>query len=257
MTINYGVADGIARLQIDRPERRNALDAAMRFEMAEHIEQAAADPEVRVLVLCGTPGQFCSGADLGQFAGESLPSSRQRMKRGGLRIVHALTTMEKPVIAAVDGPAIGLGWALALACDHIIASTSAWFALTYSKIGLVPDCGAAHMLVRNIGLLRAKELIFSGRKVDASEALGLGLVTETADPDTFEEQVNLLARRYAAGPTFAFGLTKLMLHRAIEPTLADFLDIETLIAPQMRFTDDYQEGTAAFREKRTPQFKGT
>lgn len=256
MTIHYSVAGGIARLVIDRPEYRNALDADMRVALAGHVEQAGADPEVRVVVLTGAGANFCAGADLRQFAGESLPSSRQRMKRGGLRIVQGLSAMEKPVIAAVAGHAIGLGWALALACDYVVASASARFACTYTRVGLVPDCGAAHMIVRNVGLLRAKELMLTGRSIDAPEAAALGLVTETVAEEHFADHVTALAERFAQGPTFSFGMTKQLLHQASEPSLADFMAIEALVAPQMRFTEDYREGTTAFREKRPPHFKG-
>ena len=256
MTIRYEVADGIGWLTIDRPERKGALSGDMREAMAEHVEAAAVDDVVRVLVLRGTPGNFCSGADLGQFKGESIPSSRQRMKRGGVKIVRTIYDMDKPVIAAVGGPAIGLGWALALCCDQIVASRSAKFVFTQGKIGLVPDCGAGYMLVRHVGLLRAKSLLLNSPQVSADEAFALGLASDVVDDDQFDSHVAQLARRLADGPTFSFGMTKRLLHEALDPSLAEFLDTEMLVAPQLRFTEDYLEGTNAFREKRQPQFKG-
>ncbi|MBG6120084.1 MULTISPECIES: enoyl-CoA hydratase/isomerase family protein [unclassified Sphingobium] len=256
MSIHYNVADGIARMVIDRPERKGALDADMRVAMVEYVEAAAVDDAVRVLVIEGTQGNFCSGADLGQFSGETIASSRQRMRRGGLRLARAIWEMEKPVVASVGGPAIGLGWAIALVCDQIVVARSARFAFTQANISLVPDCGAAYMLVRHLGLLRAKSLLFSGRMVGAQEAFDLGLASDLVDDDALADHVAALAQRLAAGPTFALGMTKHLLHQALGPSLADFLELETMIAPQLRFTEDFKEGTSAFREKRKPQFKG-
>jgi len=256
MTFAYSVQDGIGRLVIDRPERRNALDAEMRTWMADRVDEAAGDPTVRVLLITATGDTFCSGADLGQFKGESIPSSRRRMLHGGLRLVRGLWEMEKPAVAVVRGAAIGLGAAIALSCDQIVADTTARYAFTYARVGLVPDTGAAYLLTRQMGLLRAKSLLFSSRFVDAAEALSLGLVSEVVADADLATRAETIARELAAGPTFGLGMMKRLLHRAAEPSLADFMEYEALIAPQMRFTEDYVEGTSAFREKRTPQFKG-
>ena len=256
MTIAYSVQDGIARLVIDRPERRNALDAEMRVWMAGRIDEAAGDPNVRVLVISARGDTFCSGADLSQFKGESIPSSRRRMLHGGLRLVRGLWEMEKPVVAVVRGAAVGLGAAIALACDQIVVDSTARYAFTYARVGLVPDTGVAYLLTRQMGLLRAKSLLFSSRFVDAAEALSLGLVSEVVAPEDLTARADAIAQDLAAGPTFGLGMMKRLLHRSADPSLADFMEYEALIAPQMRFTEDYVEGTSAFREKRTPQFKG-
>jgi len=256
MTIAYSVQDGIARLVIDRPERRNALDAEMRVCMADRIDEAAGAPDVRVLVISARGDTFCAGADLSQFKGESIPSSRRRMLHGGLRLVRGLWEMEKPVVAMVRGAAIGLGAAIALACDQIIVDSTARYAFTYARVGLVPDTGVAYLLTRQMGLLRAKSLLFSSRFVDSAEALSLGLASEVIAPEELVARADAIARDLAAGPTFGLGMMKRLLHRAADPSLADFMEYEALIAPQMRFTEDYIEGTSAFREKRTPHFKG-
>lgn len=256
MSVTMSVAEGVARIVIDRPERRGALTAEMRQALGGFVDAASEDPAVRTILLTGTAGHFCAGADLEQFGEEGLPASRQRMRRGGHRIARGLHGADKPVVAAVGGPAIGLGWSLALACDLIVASESARFGMTFARVGLVPDTGAAYFLARQIGLMRAKELVFSGRIIDSAEAQTLGLVNRVVPDDRLEAEAAALSAQLAEGPTFALGLAKQMFHAALGPGLSEFLEIERLVGPQLRFTDDLHEGTRAFRERRSARFSG-
>jgi len=156
----------------------------------------------------------------------------------------------------VNGPAVGLGWTLALACDMVIASDTARFAMTYRKLGLIPDCGALYFLGRQLGSYVAMELLYSARFVEAQEALQLRLVNQVVPAQELQSTVAALAADLAQAPTFALGLTKMLMHKALEPGLEAFLDTETLAPPQLRHTADYAEGIAAFREKRKPVFQG-
>ena len=172
------------------------------------------------------------------------------------RLIRNLVNIEKPVIAAVRGPAVGVGWSLALACDLVIASDTARFAQVFRNIGLVPDGGAIWFLTQYLGTLRAKELVFSGRRIDAHEAHALGLVTRVvpdADLDTVAWQV---AREYAAGPTYALGLDKKLFKLMHQPALETLLDAEAWTQGQALASEDHKEGLRAFREKRAPDFKG-
>jgi 2-(1,2-epoxy-1,2-dihydrophenyl)acetyl-CoA isomerase len=257
MTIEYDVTDGVAAVVINRPEKRNAMNREMRGAFADAIERAGADPAVRAVLVSATGNHFCAGADLGEFGAETLPASRQRMRENGHRMVRALWSLEKPVVAAVQGSAIGLGWAIALACDQIVAARSVRFAMTFTRVGLVPDTGSAYFLVRQIGLLRAKQLMFGAKQIGGDTALDWGLISTLVDDDALANEARAAAVALAEGPTFAFALTKQLLHRASEPALDDVLALEMLISPQIRFTDDYREGTTAFRERRPPNFKGS
>ena len=247
---------GVAWVRLDRPERRNALTGDMRAHLARTFSELGADPAVRAIVLCASGDTFCSGADLEQFGKEGPAEARARMKRGGVPLARNLYHLEKPVIAAVNGPAIGLGWTLALACDMVIASESARFAMTYRKLGLVPDCGALYFLGRHLGSYVAMELLYTARFVEAEEALKLRLINSVVPAQDLEKTVAALAVDLAQAPTFALGLTKMLMHKALEPGLDAFLETETLAPPQLRHTADYAEGIAAFREKRKPVFLG-
>ena len=258
MSVDLSVEGAVATIVLNRPEKLNALTVEMRESLCEMFVRLRFDDAVRALVVTGAGRAFCSGADVGRMAGqgEDLRAGRERMQRGAHTFIRALHAIEKPVIAAVRGPAVGIGWSLALACDLVVAAKSARFSQIFRRIGLAPDGGAIWFLTRRIGMAKAKELVFSARFVEADEALALGLVNQVVEDDELEAKAAALAADLAAAPTFALGLAKKLFHAAVGPSLDEYLEIESLVQPQLHHTEDHAEGVAAFREKRPAKFVG-
>ena len=258
MSVALTVDGAVATILLNRPEKLNALTVEMRESLCEMFVRLRFDDAVRAVVLSGAGRAFCSGADIDGMAGqaEDLRAGRERLQRGGHRFIRALAAIEKPVIAAVRGPAVGIGWSLALACDLVVAAKSARFSQIFRRIGLAPDGGAIWFLTRRIGMARAKELVFSARFVEAEEALALGLVNHVVEDHELETKAAALAADLAAAPTFALGLAKRLFDAAMGPSLDHYLDIESLVQPQLHHTQDHAEGVAAFRAKRPPKFIG-
>ena len=258
MPVDLTVEGAIARIVLNRPEKLNALTIEMREAMCDIFARLRFDDAVRVIIVTGAGRAFCSGADVDRMTGQphDLRAGRQRMQHGAHAFIRALHAIEKPVIAAVRGPAVGIGWSIALACDLVVASKTARFSQIFRRIGLAPDGGAIWFLTRRLGMAKAKELVFSARFVEAEEALALGLVNQLVDDDQLMVQTETLAADLAEAPTFALGLAKKLFHAASGPSLDDYLDIESLVQPQLHHTADNAEGVAAFREKRPPKFIG-
>ena len=256
MSVDLSIVGAVATVTLNRPEKLNALTIAMREQLRDHLLALRYNDEVRAVILTGAGRAFCTGADVGRMQRGGLRDERQKLQRGShtfLRILHAI---EKPVIAAVRGPTVGIGWSIALGCDLIVASETARFSQVFRRIGLAPDGGAIWLLTRRIGLARAKELVFTARFVEAGEALSLGLVNHLVPDSELMTKTEALAVDLASGPTFAFGMAKKLFHMASAPSYEDFLDYEAFVQPQLDQTDDHHEGVAAFREKRQPKFMG-
>lgn len=245
----------VALVTIDNPARRNALSLEMRETLLATFTGFVADDAVRAVVLTGAGDAFCSGADVGAMGGRDLAAGRIRMKtlHAMIRAVHGL---DKPVVAAVRGPAVGVGFSLSMACDLVVASTTAKFALAFKRIGLAPDGGAVWFLARQIGFAQAKELVYSARSVDAEEASALGLVQRVVADERLLDEALAQATEYAEGPGLALALAKQMFAASVSPSLEQFLEIELLMQPQLTQTRDHAEGRAAFKEKRKPVFDG-
>ncbi len=256
MTVDLSIEGAVATVTLNRPEKLNALTLDMRALLVETFEKLRFDDAVRAIIVTGAGRGFCSGADVGRMGGEDLLGYRHHLQKGGHAFIRALHAIEKPTIAAVRGPAVGIGWSIALACDLILASKTARFSQIFRRIGLAPDGGAIWFLSRRIGVLKAKELVFSARFVEAEEALSLGLVNDVVEDEELMEKARALAADLAEGPTFALGLAKKLFAAAVGPSLEDYLEIESLVQPQLHHTDDNAEGIAAFREKRPPKFIG-
>jgi 2-(1,2-epoxy-1,2-dihydrophenyl)acetyl-CoA isomerase len=256
MSVDLQVDGAVAAVTLNRPDKLNALDLEMRARLVEYFTQLRFDDSVRAIVVTGAGRGFCSGADVGRMGESDLPASRHHLQKGGHAFIRALHAIEKPTIAAVRGPAVGIGWSIALACDLIVASKTARFSQIFRRIGLAPDGGAIWFLARRLGMPKAKELVFTGRFVDADEALQLGLVNHVVEDDELMARTQELAAEMAEGPTFAMGLAKKLFHAALGPSLEDYLEIESMVQPQLHQTADNAEGVAAFREKRPPRFTG-
>ncbi len=260
MSVERHVADAVATLTLSRPEVRNALDEATTSELASALAEVSIDEDVRCVVLTGAGRAFSAGQDL-RDRSEDLLAGRDlglgaELRRRYFPIVRVIRAMPKPVVAAVNGPAVGAGLGLACACDIRVASSEATFRAAWARVGLVPDAGAAYFLPRLVGFGRALDLMLSGDPVDAAEALRIGLVTRVWEARTFQAELANFARGLARGATLAFALTKQALERASQPSLDDFLELEARLQERAGRSRDYAEGVRAFLDKRQPDFEG-
>ncbi len=246
----------IAKVVMNRPEARNALNLTMRREMLGALDEIEADPTARVVILTGAGGHFCSGGDVKTMKkAHTAAEGRGRVELLNTMVLR-LVNFPLPTIAMVDGYAVGAGSNLALCCDLIIASDRAKFGELFCKIGLAVDGGGTWLLPRLVGLARAKELAFTGDVIDAGEAARIGLVNRVVDAAALETTTRALAETIAAGPPLALRLDKQMLNRAASTDLASALEVEALSQGLAIASEDHTEGVAAFFDKRPPKFSG-
>lgn len=255
MNVKLTTEGSIATVTLDRPEKLNALSEEMYREMTRLFAELAVDDGVRAIVLTGTGRAFCSGSDLEGMQQMDVQASRARMKRRH-RMILNLVDIEKPVIAAVNGTCVGIGFSIALACDLIVAAESARFSQIFKRIGLVPDGGSIFFLVQHLGIARAKELVYTARMLPAAEAREWGFVTKVVPDAELGDAAKALAQELAESATHALGVAKKMFQAMYTPSLEALLEMETLSQSLARLTDDHREGVAAFREKRKPKFVG-
>lgn len=255
MNVRVATANGVATVTLDRPDKMNALSEEMYADLTRIFSDLGADQAVRAVVLTGAGRAFCSGSDVGGMEKTDPASNRTRMKRRHA-MIRNLVNIEKPVLAAVNGACVGIGFSIALACDLVIASQSAKFSQVFKKIGLVPDGGSIFFLVQHLGLARAKELVYTARMLPAEEAHDWGIVTKVVPDAELADAVQAFARELADSPTYALGLAKRMFQSMYEPSLEALLETELLSQALARLSEDHKEGVAAFREKRPPRFEG-
>lgn len=241
-------------LTLNRPERLNALTGELLETLHTAIVEAGADPGVRALLLTGAGRAFSAGQDLGEF-GDSKPDYEAHLRRYN-QVVEAMSTLEKPLVVAVNGPAAGAGMSLALWGDLRVAAVGASFTTAFVNIGLVPDSGMSFLLPRLVGLAKAQELLLLSPRLSAEEALALGLVHKVVPAERLLEEALALAKRLAEGPTRAYGLTKKLLLETYRLSLPEALALEATLQGEAGRTADHEEGVKAFREKRPPRFQG-
>lgn len=258
--VTYQPEGGVALITLNRPDRLNALTAAMLGELNVLLEQAEGNPAVRAVVITGAGRGFSAGQDLTEMrereeAGEPGVSA-EYMEQTYHPLIRRIRRMEKPVIGGINGVAAGAGASLALACDLRIASEHASFIQSFVNVGLVPDSGSSFFLPRLAGMARALELTFTGRRLSAQEAERIGVVNRVVPHEELMDATMELARQLARGPTKVIGMTKRALNRSWLVDLEEALNYEGELQDLARNTEDHREGVAAFLEKRQPQFKG-
>jgi 2-(1,2-epoxy-1,2-dihydrophenyl)acetyl-CoA isomerase len=245
---------GVLTITLNRPDVFNAFNLALHLALRAALQEAA-DPETRAVVVTGAGRGFCSGQDLKEF--QEMPGSiRERLEETYHPNIRLIRELEKPVIAAVNGPCAGAGLSLAAACDVRIASDAATFVPGFIGIGLVPDSGGSWFLHRLLGFARAFEWMTSNRKLTAAEAHAWGLVSEVVEADGFVARTAELAAEHAARPTRGVGLTKQLFEHAYDASLEEQLALEAELQQEATGTADFAEGVTAFLEKRAPRFSG-
>jgi 2-(1,2-epoxy-1,2-dihydrophenyl)acetyl-CoA isomerase len=252
--IRYDVHQQVATLTLDQPAARNALGPAMREEVAEVVCSIRQDRSIRALVITGAGGHFCSGGDLRNIATVGLDNQGWRDRLHGLHHwLRDLITLDRPVIAAVDGAAYGAGFGLALAADLVIATPRARFCVSFLKVGLVPDCGLFYTLPRIVGTQRAKELMLSAREVGADEALRLGIAMEVQPPEQLLDRAQAMAASFVQASPMAVSLIKRTL--AAGGDLATQLELEANAQALAMGTEAHRQAVQAFLDKQPAPFQ--
>jgi len=253
----YSKKNGVATITINRPEARNALNAQTRIELKQALDDIAADNEVKVVIITGAgEGAFCAGADLRELQDKTPLQARGHVKSFSRIVVDTVANLEKPVIAAVNGHALGGGLELALACDIIVASENAKFGLPEINVGLMPGGGGTQRLPRRIGIARAKELILTGGLIDALEAERIGLVNKVVSRDKLPDAVNEVAQKLVSKSPLMLKLAKASINLSEKTSLSEGMAYELEALSLCFSTLDQKEGIRAFFEKRSPLFKG-
>ncbi len=258
-TVIWEEIDGVGRLTLNRPETLNAWTAEFGGELKQVVEGEAAEDSVRAVLVTGAGRGFSSGADLKagfEPAEDGMPDIRKELHELYHPVIAGIRRLPKPVVAAVNGPAVGIGCSLALACDLVMAAESAFLGLAFVNIGLMPDGGSTAFVPPAVGKARAFQMALLGERVPAQQALEWGLVNWVHPDDALMGEANALAERLAAGPTRSYASSKRALNRAIYGDLDGQLDLEAELQHALGRSKDFLEGTAAFVEKRDPAFIG-
>jgi 2-(1,2-epoxy-1,2-dihydrophenyl)acetyl-CoA isomerase len=260
-TVNLRLDDGVATVELNRPQALNAWNKQFALDLLAALDRVAVSEAARAVIITGAGRAFSSGADLkdaggGDFTPEGRPDVYKVLTERYHPIMRAIRELEKPVIAAVNGPAVGIGCSLALCCDLIVAARSSYFLLAFVNIGLVPDGGSSLFVPARVGMARASELALLGERLPAEQALQWGLVNRVVPDERLAAEVAVLAARLAAGPTRAYAGAKRQLNSWLYERMAEQLELEAKIQREMAGSDDFVEGALAFVEKRPARFSG-
>jgi 2-(1,2-epoxy-1,2-dihydrophenyl)acetyl-CoA isomerase len=256
-TVLYDEKDGVGTITFNRPDVMNATNDTFYREMSTLIGSIAENNAVGAVILTGAGRGFCAGADVKSMNPNMEVLARRKRHRWILSdILRPLIALEKPMIAAVNGHAVGAGFNIALAADIVIASEKAIFSQIFTRLALVPDLGGMYLLTRVVGLNKAKELCFTAKKVTAAEGLELGFVNHVVPHDSLMDEARKLAVEIAAGPPTALAMIKTLLNKSSTSTLDQMLEYESFAQTVAYTTPEHIEGVTAFREKRAPQFRG-
>lgn len=258
-TIKLTIDDGAAVIELDRPDRLNAWNLQFGEDLNAALSRVAGDEAVRAVMITGAGRAFSSGADLREereHGEQGVPDLSARLKQVYHPILTGIREMPKPVIAAVNGPAVGIGCSLALDCDLILAAESSYFLLAFVNIGLIPDGGSTALLPARVGHARAAEMALLGERVPASQALEWGIVNRVLPDGELLPEAQQLLRKLAHGPTVAYANAKQLLNRRLYADFHSQLEAEADAQREQGYTADFMEGVLAFAEKRQPNFSG-
>jgi 2-(1,2-epoxy-1,2-dihydrophenyl)acetyl-CoA isomerase len=250
----------VATIELNRPKALNAWNQQFGLDLLAALRRVGEEESVRAVVIVGAGRAFSSGADLKDFGAELTPDGRPDVYKTLTEryhpIMHAVRELPLPVVACVNGPAVGIGCSLALCCDLVVAAQSAYFLLAFVNIGLVPDGGSSLFVPTRVGMARATEMAMLGERVSAEQALQWGLVNRVVPDERVREEAAALAARLAAGPTRAYAGAKRQLNGWLYARMDEQLELEAQIQREMAGSDDLVEGITAFVEKRPPRFHG-
>jgi 2-(1,2-epoxy-1,2-dihydrophenyl)acetyl-CoA isomerase len=254
--ILFEVREQVGCITLNRPDKLNAVNRSMALELQDQLLACDENDSVRAVMLTGAGRAFCSGQDLSEFPSDTLPDFEKTINEVYNPVIRLLKTIRKPVLCAVNGIAAGAGANIALACDIVVAVSTASFIQAFSKIGLIPDSGGTFFLPRLIGLQKATALMMLGDKISAAEAERLGMIYASFEESEFVEKSGQIASNLARLPTVALILTRKALLESSTNTLEEQLDLEKKFQQKAGNTKDFLEGVTAFLQKRAPQFTG-
>ncbi|TYP94728.1 2-(1,2-epoxy-1,2-dihydrophenyl)acetyl-CoA isomerase [Fodinibius salinus] len=255
--IEQELTDSILTLRLNRPEKYNSFIRPMAKQLQNALADAAENDEVRCILITGKEKAFCAGQDLKEAAEQAEDFELGDAVRSSYNpIVKAIRTIEKPVVCAVNGTAAGAGANLALCCDLVLASTEAVFVQSFSKIGLIPDCGGTFFLPRLVGMQRANAMYLLDEEISPQEAEKIGLIYKAVQPAKLIDEAKQICQKLASMPTKGFGLYKEAMNQSLSNNLDEHLEVEADLQTRAGKTDDYKEGVQAFLEKRKPDYKG-